>query len=106
VARVPAQAALAAQTDQALAEVADGRAGLKGDNGALTALSAEATAKILAAEFPCVAELGRILVATSGALLSLRHSLDERGVDADTGALLSVLALAGEQLDREARDGQ
>lgn len=106
MARVPARAALAAQTDQALAEVADGRAGLTGDNGALTALSAEATAKILAAEFPSSRDLGRILVSASGALLSLRASLASRGVDADADALLSVLALAGEQLDREAGHGR
>lgn len=103
--KVPSQTALAAQTDQALAEIAEGRSGLTGDDGKLTVLSAAATAKILAAEFPSARDLGRILVSTSGALLSLRASLASRGVDADAEALLSVLALAGEQLDREANHG-
>lgn len=103
--RVPSRTALAAQTDQVLAATAGARARLAGKDGDFTALTAEALAKILAAEFPSVPGLGRILVAMSGAMLSLRNTLERRGVDADADALLSVAMLAGEQLDREERRG-
>lgn len=103
--RVPSRASLAAQTDQALAMLADARAELSGKDGEFTAMTADATARIIAAEFPEVRELGRILVGMSGALSSLRNSLERRGVDADADALLTIAMLAGEQLDREAREG-
>lgn len=103
--RVPSQAELAAQTDGALAEIAGSLCELTGDDGRFTALTTDATATILKAEFPSVPELGRILVAASGALLSLRGSLERRGVAADADDLLTIAMLAGEQLDRQAREG-
>jgi hypothetical protein len=101
---MPGRAALAAQTDQLLAQIADERGKLSGAEGNLTAQAADKTARLLAQEFSGVPELGRILVSLSTGLISLTRVLDRRGVEVDIESLLTVVGLAGEQLDREARE--
>lgn len=99
------KAVLDAGTDQALAVFRDMRAGLPdGESGDFyRTLSADMAAQFRE-EFPGIG-VGRVLVAVATALKAIAEGLGETPVKAHPDLLLLVTALAGEQLDREARNG-
>lgn len=99
---------LEAGTDETLALAARLRAGgdLADGLGAFTAMLSEGMAGMLAAEFPGVPGLGRVAASVAAQVLALRAGCrEESGIDVDLDMAATILALAGEQLDREARDG-
>ena len=93
--------ALEADTDQALAWTREARQRLSRGNPEddLWLAVSSRLAEVLTAEFPGI-PIGRILISVSHSIDAIRENFADPD---DTDSLLSVLALAGEQLDREGR---
>jgi hypothetical protein len=99
---------LEAGTDETLALAARLRAGgdLADGLGAFVAMLSEGMAAMLAEEFPGVPGLGRVAASVAAQVLAMHAgTAEESGVHLDLSMASTILALAGEQLDREARDG-
>lgn len=99
---------LEAGTDEALSLAAELRAGgdLNDGPGAFVTMLSEGMAEMLASEFPGMPGLGRVAVAIASQVLAMRAgTAEETGIDVDLEMAATVLALAGEQLDREANHG-
>lgn len=99
---VPPKAALDATADQGLAWIRDCRKALAtaGPEGRLYLILGEAMAAPLREQFPGI-PAGRVLIAAVQSMKGLKEKFAAEGFD-DADALLSVAALAAEQLEREA----
>jgi len=97
----PPKAALDAAADQALAHVRDMRAVLaeSGPEGSLLLTLGDAMAGPLREQFPGI-PAGRVLMAAVQSLTAMKEKFADKGFN-DADMLLSVAALAAEQLDRE-----
>lgn len=96
--------ALEAGTADTIALAAALRAGgdLDDGPGAFIAMLSDGMAAMLAAEFPGMPALGRVAASIASQVVALRAGCgEEAGIDVDLEMATTVLALAGEQLDRE-----
>ena len=107
MADVLSKAALEAETSDALALAAELRASGELDQGpgALTATLSRGMAESVTAEFAGMPGLGRVMASVAGHVHAMRKgAASATGIDLDAGTLVIILMLAGEQLDREARE--
>lgn len=104
---VPAKADSDALTDQALADTAFMRPFLADGGWQETFVLAAAgnVAALLREQFPGVRDIGRVVMSAQQALSGIHAGMAGAGMPGDPGVLLLIAGLAGEQLDREARDG-
>jgi hypothetical protein len=101
---MPRSPALDAQTDQVIAFLRDAGGMLEGPEGAFYKMLAGAQAAVLREQFPAVADLGRIVVSVAQNIAATSEALRLRGfaqLAEDPFVLMSITALAGQQLDRE-----
>jgi hypothetical protein len=98
----PPKSALDAHADQGLAHMRNVRELLAeaGPEGRLLLTLADGLAAPLREQFPGV-PAGRVLMAAVQSLTAMKEEFADKGLD-DADAVLSVAALAAEQLDREA----
>jgi hypothetical protein len=95
---------LDAGTDQALAVFRDMRDGLPdGESGDFYRTLSALMAAQFREEFPGI-PVGRVLVAVATALKAIATGLGKTPAGAHPYVLMAITALAGEQLDREARE--
>jgi hypothetical protein len=97
----PTKVGLRADTDQAMAFLRDSRPSLSSSpEGRLYANLADAVAQLIGCEFAGTPDVGRVLVSASRVMKSVSNAARAAGLDSD--GLLAVMALAGEQLERQA----
>jgi len=97
---IPGKTALDAETDQALAWIRDKRGTLGTAESVIYGELGRVVALQIGAQFPGI-PCGRVVMAVTQALAGILTATRELGMEPSPGVLLTISALAAEQLTRE-----